>query len=176
MNRQQKEELITTLTETFSRSNAAFLVSYQGLTVGGLQKLRGNLREKGGVLKVAKARLFKRAVSDSGFCDDLVPHLKNQVGVAFSFNDIAGIAKALHEFSKENKELQLVVGCVESVMVDANGVIRIAGLPSRQQLLAMTCGAIKAPLNGIVMVLHMQIMKLLFVLKAAAEKLEEKSE
>jgi len=170
MNRQQKEELVATLRDLFSRSNAAFLVRYQGLTVDGMQQLRSDIREKGGTLRVAKARLFKRAISDLEGFRELDAHLKDQVGFAFSFEDFPGVAKALHTFSKENDQLKLLVGCVEADFVDTAGIVRIASLPPKAELLARACGAIKGPLSGLVMVLHMQIMQLLLVLKQAAEQ------
>ena len=58
MNRHEKESSIASLKEQFSKSQATFVVSYKGLTVMQLQKLRRAVRAEGGALQVAKTTLM----------------------------------------------------------------------------------------------------------------------
>lgn len=170
MNRQQKEELVSVLRAAFSDNQASFLVRYRGLRVDQMQDLRGKLREKGGRFQVAKTRLMKRAVEGLSGIDELAPHLKDQVGIAFAADDAAAVAKILCDFAKSHEQLQVVAGCLDAAVMDAASVVRIASLPSREVLLAQVLGGINAPLNNFGGMMRMMLMRLLFVLKQAAEK------
>ena len=65
MNRQEKEQVIKSLREDFTSSQAAFVVGYKGLTVQDLSGLRTQLRNQGGSLKVAKVNLMKLAIDNT---------------------------------------------------------------------------------------------------------------
>ena len=170
MNRQQKEETVQALKERFSQSPAAFVVGYKGLSVAQMQDLRSQLRKDGGILKVAKARLLKRAVGDLEDAEALTPYLKDQIGVVFVSDESPAVAKVLSSFSKKNKALQLVIGQLDGEMLDRQGIVRIATLPSKDVLRAQLCGTLKAPITRLVFGLNMHIMQLLLVLKQIADK------
>ena len=175
MNRQDKESLIDALKKEFAQSEAAYLVGYSGLSVNSMQILRGKLREKGARLKVAKMRLFKRALSDDAVYEGLVPHLREQCGVVFAQQEPTSIAKVLFDFSKENEALNIVLGCVEREVLDASGVRYLATLPPRDVLLAQVVGTMQMPITLFVGVLNMLLVRLLFVLKQIAEKKEKEA-
>lgn len=164
MNRQQKQEVVESLKTNFSENGGVFVVNFQGLTVAQMQKLRGQLRQKGGQLKVAKGRLMRRAAGADEAAAQLVPHFKGQVGLVFA-DDSAAIAKILYDFSKNNEALRLIVGCMDAQLVDNQAMGRIALLPSREVLLAQVCGGMKAPITGLVSVLSQLPTKLVIALK-----------
>jgi len=173
MNRQEKEAVIQQLKDNFSSSSASFVVGYKGLTVAQMQALRRELHNQGGTFKVTKARLMKRAVSDIDNIQDLTPFLKEQIGLVFVSDEVPGVAKTLHEFAKENKALSLIAGCMDSSLLDAQGIERIASLPSREVLLAMLVGTIQAPSRNFVGVLNMMVLRLLIVLKKIEEQKQQ---
>ncbi len=170
MNRQQKELVVKTLRENFQKSDGSFLIGLKGLSVAQIQELRTNLREQGGVLKVSKVRLMKRAIGDIACGDGLMPYLKEQIGVVFAQKESPAVAKVLHDYSKQHKALSLVAGCVEAQVLDKQTVIYIASLPSKEILLVQVCGAIKSPLVGLVFVLRAHLLQLLLVLKQIEQK------
>ena len=167
MNRQQKESVIELFHKDFSTSKGSFFVDYCGLTVVQMQQLRRQLREKGGALKIAKMRLVRRALKGVVGFDALSSYCKNQVGVVFAHDatEISGVAKALSDFAKENKALNLVVGCLDAQLLDKAGIIRIASLPSKEVLLAQVCGTLNAPLTSFVYGLNFMLVRLLVALK-----------
>jgi large subunit ribosomal protein L10 len=173
MNKQQKELVIELLRENFSQAKGSFLVVYKGLSVEQMKTLRRALRSKGGQLKVAKARLMKRAIHDLQGSEQLSPYLKDQIGVVFVSQEIPTIAKVLYDFSKKNEALKLIAGKLDSQVIDASACVRIASLPSREVLLAQACGVMKAPMVNFIGLLNLVRMRLLFVLKQAAEKKKE---
>ena len=169
MNRQQKELVVQLFREEFTKSSASFVVGYKGMSVSQMQDLRTKLRESGGLLKVTKARLMKLALGDLEGGQALIPYLHDQIGVVFVSNEPTSVAKVLREFSKE-KVLSLVVGKLDGDILDSEGIVRIASLPSKQQLLGMLCGTLNAPIHRLAFVLSMQIGQLLLVLKQIANK------
>lgn len=164
MNRQEKAGVIQSLNENILASKATFLVEYQGINVEQLQKLRKNLRVQGGDLKVAKARLMKRAISNTQ-ADVLDPLLKDQIALVFARTDIASIAKVLRDFSKEVEACKIVGGNLGNSLLDAASVLQIAQLPSREVLLAQLMGLMLAPMTQCVQVLNVLIVRLLWTLK-----------
>ena len=170
MNRQQKEELVGTLHESFGGTKGSFLVSYQGLTVDEMQALRSGLRERGGSFKVAKVRLLKRAAEGIDGAEGLIQFMQDQLGVVFAAEEPPAIAKFLHDYAKDHEKLSLVAGCIDSEVYDAAEVARVALLPSREVLLAKLMGTLNAPMGNLVRVLQMLQLRLLWTLKAIAEK------
>ncbi len=170
MNRQQKVDVVNFLEDNFSKNAASFLVGFQGLTVGQLQNLRGELRKTGSILKIAKARLVKRAVEDKNGGQDLLPYCKNQIGLVFADMDAPAAAKVLQQFSKEHEALKIIAGCLDSHLLDAASVVRIASLPSKDVLRAQLCGTLNMPMVSFVNVLNVLIVRLLWVLSKIAEE------
>jgi large subunit ribosomal protein L10 len=170
MNRQQKEHVVEALKHDFENSQASFLVGYKGLNVAQVFKLRKELRQQGGSFKVAKVTLMKRVANDIPAIEQLMPFLKDQVALVFAQQESSAIAKLLYNFAKENQQLMVLAGCMDSFILDKESVKILASLPSREVLLSQVCGTLKAPITGLVYVLNMLILRLVFVLKKIEEK------
>lgn len=149
MNRNQKEKLVAQLRGHVVQSEAAFLVNYQGLSVDKLQKLRASLRGDGASMKVAKARLMIRAVKDLDGCEQLVPMLRNQIGLVFAAGNAPAVAKKLVDFAKDNQKLAVVSGFFENRVWSKPEVEFLAALPSREVLLAQLARVLQAPIAGL---------------------------
>ncbi len=158
LNRQEKEAVVASLREKFAQSQGSYLVGVQGLTVEELQKLRKQVAQKGGSLQIAKNRLVKLALFGSEDQGELSPYLKEQIAVVF-FNEPIGVAKTLTDFAKDNQKLRVVVGCVESDIVNAGEIKALAAIPPREVLLGQLVAAIQSPLVGMVYVLEQMIAK-----------------
>ena len=170
MNRQQKESLIATLKDDFANAQASFLVGYKGLSVAQMQTLRREIRAKGGKLRIAKNRLVKRAVGEVDGACALESYLKDQLGVVFAADEFTEVAKVLSNFSKDNPALSLVVGCLESELIDKAKISQLATLPSKEVLLSQVCGTLQAPTVKFVNLLNVMILRLLWTLKQVGDK------
>lgn len=160
MKRTEKAQVVDSLAQGFIESKAAFVIGYKGLTVAQMQTLRSQLRGKQGTLKVAKGRLMKRSLPTAQ-ADDLRPYLKDQIALVFVKDEAAPVAKILFEFSKNNQALKLLAGLTEGSVVNEQGVVEIASLPSRTELLARLCG-----------VLNASLVKLMLTVQAIADQKE----
>ena len=159
MKRHQKQAAIENLEARFSRSQAAFLVNYQGMSVTQLKTLRFALSDKGGSLKVAKNRLARLALKGVSSCHGLQELLTGQLAYVFAENEITSVAKVLTDFAKQNDTLKIVAACSDSKIYDAKSVAVLGSLPSREVLLAQLCGVLNAP-----------VIVFALAIKAVAEK------
>lgn len=160
MKRTEKAHVVDALAHDFSANQAAFVIGYKGLTVAQMQTLRSQLRSKEGKLKVAKGRLMKRSLPTNA-AQELAPYLKDQIALVFAKAEAAPIAKVLFEFAKDNKALKLFAALAEGQVMNEQGVVEIASLPSRAELLARLCGVLNAPM-----------LKLMVTIQAIADQKE----
>ena len=170
MNRQEKEKMVVELRDKIKGSQAVFLVNYRGLSVAQMDSLRAGLRNQGGSFKVAKARLMKRAVEGMDAVDAMAPYFKDQIGLVFADDGVPTIAQTLHDFSKEHKVFDIVLGSLDARLLSKNDIIRIASLPSKEVLIAQVCATLNAPIADFTRVLHMLVARLLYVLKKIEEQ------
>lgn len=175
MNRQQKSELIDFLKQGFADAPAAFLVGYKGISVAKIQTLRKKLRQNDASFKVAKNRLARRAVAELDGVQDLSGLMKEQLAIVFAHKDPSAVAKILHEFSKEHQALALVGGCVERKVVNKDGVVVLASLPSREVLLGHLAGTLQAPISTYARLLNAILARLAYALQAVAEEKQKNS-
>src|SRR5438477_2176479 len=170
MKRQEKIDVVSTLHESFNASQASFLINFKGMTVAQMQDLRKKIRQDGGTLQVAKARLMKRAVQGAEGIDTFVPYLKDQLGIVFAKDNAPVFAKILHEFSQKGQSFKVVACFLDHRTFDYASIVRIASLPSKDVLLAQLCGVLKSPTRGMVGTLNMIVLRLLLVLQQIAQK------
>jgi large subunit ribosomal protein L10 len=67
LTKERKNELVAHYSEWVSRSKALVLTQYVGLTMKGIDTLRGKVRENGGEFHIIKNTLAKLAFEQAGF-------------------------------------------------------------------------------------------------------------
>ena len=170
MNRQQKEAIIADFKNMLTTAPGSFLVVYRGLNVKDVTTLRGMLREKGGQLKITKARLMKRAAEGIDGIDSFKENFKDQIGIVFAKEEVPPVAKQLIEFSKDHKALQILAGFFESKTLTRDEVEFFASLPSREVLFAQLAGALQSPASNLARAIAAPMQQLAYGLKQLAEK------
>lgn len=177
----RKQESIDTLHKSFSRASIAILTDYRGeangLTVKQVTELRGKLRDKNGEYKVAKNTLTRRVANELGI-EGLDAFLEGPTAIAFGYDDPAGIAKAVLDYSNDNKPSGLPT--VKAAVLDGQ-VLKpaqlkaIADLPSREVLMAQLMGLILAPHRNLLGVMNAPGRQVATVVDAWRKKQEEGS-
>lgn len=146
--RTDKEAEITSLSEKFGRSKAAFLVDFKGMDVESVTKLRKTLKPVNSEMKVVRNTLAIRALNDH---PQIKPVLENKLigtnAVVFAFEDPSAVAKALTGFGKEVEAFQLKSGVMEGAALDEAGIKHLATLPGKNELRAMLLGTLAAPMT-----------------------------
>jgi large subunit ribosomal protein L10 len=149
MLRERKEELVAELTEDFRGSTSLLVADPRGLSVAALRELRQSLRAQNAQFRIAKNTLARIAAKDAGQ-DALIDFLQGPTGVAIVDGDPAPVAKALSDYARTARTLEVRGGVLDGRPIDAAGVQRLATLPPREQLYAQVVGGIAAPLQGLV--------------------------
>ena len=144
MAKPDKAAKVAELTDQFSNSAAAVLTEYRGLTVKDLKTLRRSLGENASYA-VAKNTLAAIAAKEAGI-EGIEDSLTGPTAIAFVTGDIAAATKGLRDFAKANPSLAIKGGVLEGKFLDANAVLKLADLESREVLLAKMAGALQANL------------------------------
>jgi large subunit ribosomal protein L10 len=170
----RNQESIEALRGLLADAKTFFLVDYQGLTAGELGALRAKLRAAGGRMLVAKNTLVSVVLKEQGI-EGFADVLKGPTALVLVGEDPVEPAKVLTEFAKGHaKELpQAKGGMLQGVAVDAAALVKIAKLPSREQLLSELVGVLQAPMQQLAFVLEAAPRKLVTVLNNYADKRKE---
>jgi large subunit ribosomal protein L10 len=139
----EKVATVAELTERFQTSSGAVLANYRGLTVAQLAELRRSLGEQA-TFSVVKNTLTKIAAAEAGVADQLGDLLTGPSAIAFVKGDVVEAAKGLRDFAKANPALEIKGGVIDGKSMTPAEIERLADLESRDVLLAMLAGAMKA--------------------------------
>ena len=141
----EKVAAVAEIAAEFRDASAMVVTEYRGLTMSQITKLRRSLGNDVNYT-VAKNTLVKRAAADAGVegLDDL---LVGPTAIAFVSGEPVDAAKALREFSKDNKALVVKGGYMEGRALSAAEIDQLADLDSREVLLAKLAGAMKGNLS-----------------------------
>ena len=145
----EKVATVAELTERFQTSSGAVLANYRGLTVAQLAQLRRSLGEQA-TFSVVKNTLTKIAAAEAGVADQLGDLLTGPSAIAFVKGDVVEAAKGLRDFAKANPALEIKGGVIDGKSMSPAEIDRLADLESRDVLLAMLAGAMKASMANAV--------------------------
>jgi len=143
MARADKETAVAELTERFRTASGAVLTEYRGLTVSQLGELRQSLGTNA-QFSVVKNTLTKIAAAQAGLTTELTSLLEGPSAIAFVKGDVVEAAKGLRDFAKANPALEIKGGVIDGKSMSPAEIERLADLESREVLLAMLAGAMKA--------------------------------
>ena len=167
---QVKKEVVAELVEKIKGAQSVVFVDYQGIKVNEETSLRKQMRENGAEYLVAKNRLFKIALKESGVEDNFDEILEGTTAFAFGYNDPVAPAKAVFDLAKTKAKAKQDVfkikgGYLTGKKVSVQEVEALAKLPSRDQLLSMLLNSMLGP-----------IRKLAYATVAIADKKEGSAE
>ncbi|MDI4664287.1 50S ribosomal protein L10 [Xanthobacter autotrophicus] len=168
MDRAQKQELVTTLTDVFKSTSVVVVAHYSGLTVAQMSRLRRQMKENGATVKVAKNRLAKIALEGSDVAH-VASLLKGPTLIAYSSDPVAA-PKVAVEFAKTNDKFVILGGAMGTTALNVDGVKALATLPSLDELRAKLVGLIQAPATKIAQLTTAPAAKLARVFGAYAKQ------
>jgi large subunit ribosomal protein L10 len=147
MDRAEKREVVTALHDVFAKTGVVVVAHYAGLTVSDMTKLRRDMRDAGGKVKVAKNRLVKLALEGTD-AHGIAELLKGPTCIAYSDDPVAA-PKVAVKFAKANEKFVILGGAMGPQVLDAKGVNSLATLPSLDELRGKLIGLIQAPASKI---------------------------
>lgn len=149
ISRDKKNALVSELTDVLSSAKMTVFAQYQGLSVADLQALRRSAREAGVTIKVVKNRLVRVALTSiDTYKDTDTSPLVGQLVYAISSEDEVAPAQVLNEFAKTHPGL-VFAGAFsgEGATLSADEVKALAGLPSKNQLIAQVIAQLLSPVH-----------------------------
>jgi large subunit ribosomal protein L10 len=172
MKRNDKEQLVTELTEKIKGAKALYYTDFTGLNVKRMTELRRRLRKAGVEYVVIKNTLALRAVNESGMVGE---RLKGPTGIVVATDAVAG-AKVLTDFAKENDQRPGVKGGMfDGRSIDSEQVKKLASMPSREQMLSELGAGLMAPLAAFAGAMNGMMYMMVGALEALRTQKEEGS-
>ncbi len=168
ISREEKNELVTELTNDLKNAQAVIITDYRGLPTADLAGLRNQLRGMQASYHIAKNTLVILALKNAGLPtpENL---LEGPTALAFLTSDLSGPARAINTFFKE-KNLSVKGAIVGQTVYDVKGVEQLANLPTREQLHASVIGYLQGPASSLVGVLNGALSELVRTLQAKADQ------
>lgn len=152
LNLEQKQAVVAEVSAQVAKAQAIVVAEYRSLQVGDMTELRRKARSSGVYLRVLKNTLARRAVADTPFAG-LSEKMVGPLAYGISSDPVA-VAKVLHEFAKGNDKFVIKAGAMPNVVMSPREVGDLAKMPSRDELIAMLMGTMKAPIAKFVRTLN----------------------
>jgi large subunit ribosomal protein L10 len=170
ISRDKKQALVAEMNELFATSRMAVFAQYNGLSVQEVQELRRAAREAGVTIKVVKNRLVRVAMGEQAqYKDTDTSALVGQLIYAISSEDEVAPAQVLDKFAKTHPALQLVGAFSgEGAALSTAEVKALAGLPSKNQLVAEVVAQLLSPVHDVTNALSGNLHALLDGVEAKA--------
>jgi large subunit ribosomal protein L10 len=169
----EKAEIVQELQERIGRSQFNILADFTGLKVEEITRLRRQIQEAEGEMKVVKNTLLSRAVGADSPLGHLKPHFVGPNAVTFGYGDPVALAKVLIKFAQEKPKFKLKAGVLSGQVLTAPELEALSKLPDREVLLAQFLGVLQGVPTALVTVLAGVIRNLLNVLVALKDKKAE---
>jgi large subunit ribosomal protein L10 len=170
--KEDKEQVVETLTERLKAAETVLVADYRGLTMPQIDALRSKLIESGARFSVVKNTLTRRAAEAAGN-EALLALLSGPSAIAFieSDGDMVAAAKALADSARETRVLAIRGGVMSGRTVSAEEVEALATLPPIEVLRGQVLGAIIAPLSSLIGLVSAPLQNLHGLIDARIEQL-----
>ncbi|MDD6808358.1 MAG: 50S ribosomal protein L10 [Oscillospiraceae bacterium] len=155
---ESKKQAVAELVEKLNGSVAGVVVEYSGVSVADDTKLRADLRAENVEYKVVKNSILKRAASEVGL-SDLDAVLNGTTAIAISKDDHVAAARVLKKFADGHDGFNIKSGYMDGAVIDLATINSLAGLPSKDVLLATVCNAFNAPIAAFARVIQAVVDK-----------------
>ena len=141
-----KRETIDELKAQLADARTLIVSEYRGLRVKEIAEIRRALRKQDVSYRVVKNRLMRIAAQDTPAGEALSSLLTGPTAIAFGTDEGATAKAVIDAVRPYNRVVRITGAVLGTRSIDADGVTRLASLPSREVLLAEAIGAIAAPM------------------------------
>lgn len=169
MLREKKAQIVSNLADDLSRTTIVIATDYRGLLAKQMAELRNALAKAGVGYHVVKNTLAYRAADQIGK-PQLRDIIEGPVALAFGYDDVVNVAKALNQYIKSTTlPLEIKGGLLGDRVLPPEEVLKLASLPPREVLIARLLGQLQAPVGSLHNLLSFPLRGLLNVLQSRAQ-------
>lgn len=166
----KKKDTVTSLVKDVTSSEVIVITNYSGLTHKDLETVRGKVKDAKGDYKIVKNSLLKIALKEAGKPQDTNENLIGPTAVLLTSESDLSALKIIYDTTKDHENFKIKGGIWKTDAIDEAKVVRLATLPSREQLIAQLLGQLKTPSTKLVLTLKNPLTKLAIVLQAVKDK------
>ena len=172
MQKDEKQRVVTELTDRIQSTETLIVADYRGLTMPQIDDLRTELLKHGARFTVVKNTLTRRAAEAAG-AEALLALLEGPTAIAFleADGDPVAVAKALGASARETRVLEVRGGVLEGRPITAADIENLAKLPPLDQLRGQVLGGITSPLYAVVGLFAAPLQNLVGLIDARIEQL-----
>jgi large subunit ribosomal protein L10 len=176
--RPEKVAEVERLAKVIQESRGVFLTDFRGINVERMNDLRARFREAGVDYRIIKNNLLKRAADDVGLAD-WIADLEGPTAMAVGVDDPIASARVIRKFReayrREGEFLNFKGGLLAGEIIDETTFMRLAMLPSREELIAKLLYLLTYPMRGLVTVLSGLPRNLVYALEDLRSKRVEET-
>lgn len=174
VSRKHKEKVVATLVEDLGVAKSVILADFTGIDVADMTDLRVQMRDNGITFTVVKNTLLRRVFNqielENG--EDVYSMMEGPTALAYADDEVVPI-KIIRKFAEGHDGLPRVKGgLVSGEAYEVEKLMKLAEIPSRDELLAKFMGSANSPLQGFVSVSSGIIRKFFYALGAIRESRE----
>ena len=147
----EKKETVSKINDTLKNAHSTIVVSYSGLSVADVTKLRIDLKKAGARLTVHKNTLMKKAGDEDGL-QELDSLLKGPNALVTAHEEGAGLS-VLKDFAASHKEFTIKGGMIDGTFCTAERLAQLASVGSKENAIAVFLSTLQAPLTHFALVL-----------------------
>ncbi|MBP9185638.1 MAG: 50S ribosomal protein L10 [Bacteroidia bacterium] len=173
MNKEQKAQIVASLTQKLNECNFIYLTDVSSLNAQKTNALRRAFFKDGVVMEVAKNTLIEKAIenSDKNF-GELAGVLKGNTALLFS-NDSKIPAKIIKDFRKKDTKPALKGAYIDSdIFIGDDQLDALTKLKSRNELIGEVIGLLQSPAKNVISALKSSGDKLAGIVKTLSERPE----
>ena len=173
MNKEQKAEIVATLTQKLNECNFIYITDVSSLDALKTNQLRREFFNGGIEMLVAKNTLVEKAIekSDKNF-GALVDTLKGNTALLFS-SDSKAPAKIIKAFRKDKTKPYLKGAYIDAdIFIGDDQLESLIKLKSRNELIGEVIGLLQSPAKNVISALQSSGGKLAGIVKTLSERPE----
>jgi large subunit ribosomal protein L10 len=166
----EKEKVVQEIRDKVAKSQIGILADFKGLKVEDMTRLRRQLQEAGGEIKVVKNTMLTRAAAGDSPMAPLTSQFTGPNALTLGYGDPVALAKVLIKFAQERPMLQIKAGVLGGQVLSAKDLEALSKLPAKEILLAQLLGVLQGVPTALVSVLSGVIRNMLYALKAIQDQ------
>ncbi len=170
MRKPEKAVIVEGIREKVAKSQLGILTDFTGLKVEDMTRLRRQIQEAHGELKVVKNTLLVRAAASDSPIASLTSQFTGPNAVTLAYQDPVAVTKVLIKFAQERPQLKIKVGVLAGQVLSLKELEALSKLPAREVLLAQLLGVLQGVPTALVTVLSGVLRNLLNVLVALKDQ------
>lgn len=170
MRKPEKAVIVEGIREKVAKSQLGILTDFTGLKVEDMTRLRRQIQEADGELKVVKNTLLVRAAASDSPLASVTSQFTGPNALTLAYHDPVAVTKVLIKFAQERPQLKIKAGVLAGQVLSLKELEALSKLPAREVLLAQLLGVLQRVPTALVTVLSGVLRNLLNVLVALKDQ------